>query len=277
MAKATHRMHKETARDAGFGSLSILSVLAGVVCAYGTFAVVAAIAGAVTNAADIATEFRTDDWTSSGAAASAITAAVLFVAYLFGGYVAGRMARRASMLHGFAVFVATLVLGAIAGAVVTGIADNAELEQNLRSIGIPTSWDQVTGVAVAGVIVSLAAILLGSLIGSWLGEHWHTKLARRAVDPAYGPQSDAWDRAAAAEMDAHRRVQGDPALQRDDEALRLDALARRDDTLTRRDDAAVDLRDDRIGATADEERLTEAEWAERRRTAVPPRTGPTAF
>ncbi len=265
MAKATHRIHKETARDAGFGSVSILSVLAGVVCAYGTFAVVAAIAGAVTNAADIATEFRTDDWTSSGAAASAITAVVLFVAYLFGGYVAGRMARRASMLHGFAVFVTTLVLGAIAGAVVTGIADNAELEQNLRSIGIPTSSDQVTGVAVAGVILSLVAILLGSLVGSWLGEHWHTKLARRAVDPAYGPQAAAWDQAAAAEVAAQRRLQDDPALERDAAAVRADELDRERERVDLRDRDHVDLRDRPVTATPSDERLTAAEWAEHQR------------
>ena len=266
MAQSAHRIHKETARDAGFGSLSILSVLAGVVCAYGTFAVVAAIVGSITNAADIATEFRTDDWTGSGAAASAITAVVLFVAYLFGGYVAGRMARRASMLHGLAVFVTTLVLGGIAGAVVTGIADNAELEQNLRSIGIPTSWDQVTEVAIAGVIVSLVAILLGSLVGSWLGEHWHTKLARRAVDPAYGPQADAWDRAAAAEMDAHRRVESDPALHRDADLVHADERA----------DDGIDLRSRATDATSSEERLTATEWAERQRTQQPT-TGPTGF
>ena len=268
MAKATHRIHKETARDAGFGSVSALSVLAGVVCAYGTFAVVAAIAGAVANAADIATEFRTDDWTSSGAAASAITAVVLFVAYLFGGYVAGRMARRAAVLHGAAVFVTTLVIGAIAGAVVTNIADNADLEQNLRSIGIPTSADQVTGVAVAGVIVSLVAILLGSLVGSWLGEHWHTKLARRAVDPAYGPQADAWDKAAAAEVAAQRRLEHDPALQRDADAARSDAVHR--DGAARRD-VDVDLRERGDGSPSDE-RLTAAEWAERQRAQAADRS-----
>ena len=49
-----HRVHKETARDAGFGSLSLISVLAGVVCAYGTFAVVAAVA--TTARADIRAE-----------------------------------------------------------------------------------------------------------------------------------------------------------------------------------------------------------------------------
>lgn len=257
-AHSEHRLHKDIARDAGFGSVSIPSVLAGVVCAYGTFAVVAAVAGAVTDALGITTDFRTDDWTSNAAGAAVLTAVVLFVAYLFGGYVAGRMARRSALLHGLAVFVTSLVLGALAGGLVTGLADNADVEQNLRSIGIPTTTDQVTEVAVAGAIVSLAAILLGSLAGSWLGERWHTKLARRAVDPSYGPQADAWDRAAAAEYDAHRRAERDRALQ----------------TITpddRDDRGDLDLRDRTATAGSDDEpRYTAQEWAARHRSGTRP-------
>ncbi len=258
MSSSVHRLHKETARDAGFGSLSLISVLAGVVTAYGAFAVIAAVAGAATNGLDVATDFRSDDWTSSGAAASAITAVVLFVAYLFGGYVAGRMARRSATIHGLAVFVTTLAIGAIVGGIVAGLADSADIEQNLRSIGVPTTSDQVSNVAIAGVVLSLAAVLIGSLVGASLGERWHTKLARRVVDPAYGPSAEAWDRAAATEVEAQRRLQADPALARD-------AAAERDDA---RD---VDLREDDTGT--DGARYTEAEWRRRDEDATPSATG----
>lgn len=258
-AHSEHRLHKDIARDAGFGSFSILSVLAGVVCAYGTFAVVAAIAGAVTDALGVTADFRTDDWTSNAAGAAAVTAVVLLVAYLFGGYVAGRMARRAALLHGLAVFATSLVVGAIAGGLVTGLADDADVEQNLRSIGIPTTTDQVNEVAIAGALVSLAAILLGSLVGSWLGERWHSKLARRAVDPAYGPQADAWDRAAAAEYDAHRRAERDRTLQ---------AVTPDDDRHDRHD---LDLRDRTIATGEDlEPRYTAEEWAAHQRSGTRP-------
>jgi len=255
-ALSEHRLHKDIARDAGFGSLSILSVLAGVVCAYGTFAVVAAIAGAATDALGVGADFRTDDWTSNAAGAAAITAVVLLVAYLFGGYVAGRMARRSALLHGAAVFVTSLALGAVAGIVVSGLADNADIEQNLRSIGIPTTTDQVNEVAIAGALVSLAAILIGSLLGAWLGERWHSKLAHRAVDPAYGPQADAWDRAAAAEYDAHRRAERDRAVQ----AIAPDGTTDRD---------GLDLRD-RTVAAGDEPRYTAEEWAARQGSGTRP-------
>ena len=58
------------------------------------------------------------------------------------------------MLHGVLVFVISLVLGAIVGGVVGALADGDEVEDNLRSIGIPTTTDQLSDVAIGGVIVS---------------------------------------------------------------------------------------------------------------------------
>jgi hypothetical protein len=225
------RVHRETAQEAGFGTISPLSVAAGVVSAYGAFAIVAAIVGAVLSRADVDTEFRTDDFTSSGAVAALASAVVLFLAYLFGGYVAGRMARRAGVLHGVLVFVTSIVIGAIVGGAVSAIADSTQIEDNLRSIGIPTTWDQVSDVAVAGVIVSLVAVLLGSLVGGMLGERWHTKLARRVADPTIGPAAER-----------RERIEEDDAMHRD---------------LTTEDGDDIDLRDD------DEPRYTESEWRDR--------------
>jgi len=169
--------------------ISAISILAGIVGAYGTFAVVAAIAGAVANRADTNTDFRTNDWTGNGAKALLISAVTLFIAYLFGGYIAGRMARRRGVAHGVAVFVVSLILAAIAGALVKAFTDNADIRRNLRSIGAPTTWNQVSDVAIVGVIVALAAMLLGAILGGMLGDRWHAKLERRAADPAYGPDT----------------------------------------------------------------------------------------
>ena len=178
-------------------------MLAGVVSAYGVFAIVAAIAGAVLTSIDVNTEFRTNDWTGSGAVAALTSALVLFLAYLFGGYVAGRMARRAGTLHGVMVFVVSLVIGAVAGGVVSTLADSNDVERNLRSIGMPTTTDQITDVALVGIIVSLAAVLVGAVLGGHLGERWHTKLARRVADPEIGTTAE--ERARLDEEQAERR------------------------------------------------------------------------
>ncbi len=244
--------------------LSPLSVLAGVLCAYGAFTIVAAIVGSALAAADVNTEFRSNDWTGSGAVAALASAAVLFIAYLFGGYVAGRMARRAGLLNGALVFVVSLVVGGVAGGVVSALADSNEIEDNLRSIGVPTTMDQLTEVAVAGAILSLVAVLVGSLLGGALGERWHTKLARRVADPEIGTTADERARLETEEAERHARIDNDDALRRDldTEAEPAEPVIAGPTPLvthpatTDQDDAGVDLRDD-------EPRLTESEWRER--------------
>jgi hypothetical protein len=212
---STAKDHLEISREAGFGRVSFISVLAGLISAYGAFAIVAAIVGAVLSKVSVNTEFRTNDWTGSGAVALLASAVTLLLAYLFGGYVAGRMARRAGVLHGILVFVATLVVGAIVGGVVALLTDNSNIKSNLRSIGVPTSTSQIKGVAITGVAVSLAAILVGAVLGGMLGERWHTKLARRAADPEIGPAADARARAVEEEQLRQERLARDPLVRRD--------------------------------------------------------------
>jgi hypothetical protein len=150
------------------------------------------------------------------------------------------MGRRAAVTHGLCVFVGSLIIAAVVSGVVAALADDHRLRANLRSVGIPTTTDQVTGVAVAAVIVSLAAMLVGSVIGAVQGERWHTKLARRAVDPDIGPAADL-RRRAAVEDDARRgRLEGD-------DIIRLESPPEMDAEAATTDVAADD---DRVDAHA---------------------------
>ena len=115
---------------------------------------------------------------------------VLLLAYLSGGYVAGRMARRAGLLNGRAVFLLALVLVAVVGAVAASQADAEAIGGNLRSLGIPTTGTEWGKVGTVAGIGSLAAMLLGALLGGVLGERWHSKLTRRAVSGKYRPGRD---------------------------------------------------------------------------------------
>ena len=101
------------AREAGLGRLSFPSILAGVLVAYGAFAVLAALAGTVATAIGLNTDLAGNDWATLGLGSAIAVAVVLLAAYLFGGYVAGRMARRAGLLNGLAVFLLALLLVAV--------------------------------------------------------------------------------------------------------------------------------------------------------------------
>src|SRR4029450_2412800 len=105
------------ARQAGLGRLSFISALAGVLVAYGAFALLAALVGAVAVAIGLDTELASNDWTTFGRGGAVRVTVVAFVAYLFGGYVAGRMARRAGLVNGLAVFALAVLLGMAVGAI----------------------------------------------------------------------------------------------------------------------------------------------------------------
>jgi hypothetical protein len=175
------------AREAGVGKLSFISVLAGVLVAYGAFAILAALAGAVASAIGLNNDLSRNDWARLGTSGAIAAAVVLLLAYLFGGYVAGRMARRAGLLNGLAVFLLAIVLIAAVGAIVASQADADTVRTNLRSLGIPTSGAEWSDIGTLAGIASLAAMLIGALVGGVLGERWHSKLTRRAVSGKYHP------------------------------------------------------------------------------------------
>jgi hypothetical protein len=178
------------AREAGLGRLSLPSILAGVLVAYGAFAVLAALVGTVAAAIGLNTDLNRHDWATLGVGSAIAVAVVLLLAYLFGGYVAGRMARRAGLLNGLAVFLVALLLVAVVGAVAASQADAEAIGSNLRSLGIPTTGTEWGKAGTMAGIGSLAAMLLGALLGGVLGERWHSKLTRRAVSGKYRPDRD---------------------------------------------------------------------------------------
>jgi MFS family permease len=109
---------------------------------------------------------------------------VLFLAYLAGGYVAGRMARFDGVRQGIAVWIIGLLVVlalTIAGAVL-GSQYNVLQELNLPRIPIDE------GTATTAGIIALVAILLvtlaGAIMGGKLGERYHRKVDRAGFDAA---------------------------------------------------------------------------------------------
>jgi hypothetical protein len=103
---------------------------------------------------------------------------VLFLAYLAGGYVAGRMARFDGVKQGIAVWVIGLlvvVLLAVLG-YLFGSQYNVLQQLNLPRIPIDE------GTATTGGIIALAAVLVatlvGAVLGGRLGERYHRKVDR---------------------------------------------------------------------------------------------------
>jgi MFS family permease len=179
------------AKEAGLPRLSIASALAGALTGYGGAGILATIAFTVIAARHVDTRLTSNDWSGPGAVIGLGAVLGSLIAFLFGGYVAGRMARRAWLMHGIGTFVLAVIAATILIATVASYADDTGFTGNLRNAGWPSSFDQVTGMAAVMAGLVAGAMLFGSLVGANLGEHWHTKLARRVADPAIGPAADA--------------------------------------------------------------------------------------
>ena len=225
------------AHDAGLSRISFLSVVAGTFAAFGAFALIASIFGVIGSAAGGAFEVPRGNWETAGIVGAVVLGITLLCSYLFGGYVAGRMARRSGTLHGLLVFFLGFLIAAAVSGLVTLIAgaDNMRsgVTDTLSSIGVPTSGNALATMGSIGGIVALGSMLLGSLIGGRLGDRWHGKLLTRALDPNVGPASADLD-------DRH-----DTHDFRDDDRREIDL---RDRTLGNEETQAID-RDEYVRAT----------------------------
>jgi hypothetical protein len=206
------RDRKRLARQAGLGRLSFISVLAGVLVAYGAFAVLAALAGAVTVAVGLHTELASNDWDRFGMGSAVTVTAVAFVAYWFGGYVAGRMARRAGLVNGLAVFALALLLVVVVGAIAASQANTEAIQANLRSLGLPITGTEWARIGTAAGVGTLVGMLVGAGIGGVVGERWHSELTRWAAvgRGALGRDQDDRDRASQVQQrQPQRGIEGD--------------------------------------------------------------------
>jgi hypothetical protein len=107
---------------------------------------------------------------------------VLFIAYLAGGYVAGRMARFSGAKQGVGVWLWALII-AVVVAVLTAIAGTqSNLLAGLNGFQIPVSRDALT---TGGIITAVAVVLislLGAVLGGLAGMRFHRKVDRASLD-----------------------------------------------------------------------------------------------
>jgi hypothetical protein len=184
------------AGDAGWGALSLPSVVAGVLVAYASAALLTLAAWAVASWIGVDTTMSTRDWRRLGELGGIGAAIVLLLAFAYGGYTAGRMARRGGLRNGLLVAAAGIALAAGIAAAGGGLGSWGPISRELQRLGSPTTWRQWRDPVFIAGLASLIAVFLGALAGGRAGERWHAKLLSRALDPMIGPEAAV--RAAAA-------------------------------------------------------------------------------
>ena len=212
MARDTRTREIRPARSQQIrGGISWLAILTGVVVAFGALFLLLAVLGGIL----ALTGVDTDEIVANATVEAGVTAAVVMVimqllAYLWGGYTAGRMGRGAGVVNGLLVPVGALFLAFVVWALARWMGETANLNLPFTATRIPVDnaylveWGSIVGVA------TLVAMFLGGILGGLMGARWHTKLERGVVE----------ERTRAAEVDEARAARADEAAARERESER---------------------------------------------------------
>jgi hypothetical protein len=164
-----------------FGGKDLPASLAGMLVALAALLLLAGLASAAIGAIAFQTGVEgNENELSLGALITA--GVVIFLAFLLGGWAAGRMARYNGALNGFMVAVWFLVLGvvlAIAGAI-AGNAYNLFDDLRVAQASLP-NWFSFSGEDLTiGAVVSSVAFAVLMVLASVLGGIWGTRMHTRA-------------------------------------------------------------------------------------------------
>jgi hypothetical protein len=103
---------------------------------------------------------------------------VLFLAYLAGGYVAGRMARFDGARQGLAVWLVGLIVVVLLAAAGGILGSQYNVLQQLNLPRIPIDEGTATTAGIITLVAILLVTLIGAVLGGKIGERYHRKVDR---------------------------------------------------------------------------------------------------
>lgn len=155
-----------------FGGVDVPATLAGALAALGTSVLLAGLlAGAGTYGYQLGLDDAAEKLTVGGLLGGLAT---LLVAFLVGGWVAGRVARYDGGRNGLFTALWFVLLAAATAALGAWAGDKYDVFGN---VNFPQSFDSdaLTGGAIATGLLALAVMLGAGWLGGRLGEHYHRR------------------------------------------------------------------------------------------------------
>jgi hypothetical protein len=166
------RPHPIAANRADFGGVDVPASLVGMLTALAMLVLLGGIVGAAIGAIGYQTGLSGDDVEDIGLASLIGGVAVLFVAYLVGGWTAGRIARYDGARNGLMTGVWTIILAAILSALAYFFGNEYDV---LRNVDLPQWFDRdaLTTAAIISGVVTVATMLIAGLLGGLWGSRYH--------------------------------------------------------------------------------------------------------
>ena len=156
-----------------FGGLDIPATLVGMLTALALLVLLAGLIGAAigTVGYQVGLEGNQQDLSLASLIGGLV---VLFLAFLVGGWAAGRIARYSGARNGLLAAIWALVLAAVLSALAALFGAEYDV---FRAANLPQwfSRDALTADAIISAIVAILVMLLGGLLGGMWGERYHRR------------------------------------------------------------------------------------------------------
>ena len=157
-----------------FGGVDIPATLVGMLTALALLVLLSGLIGAAIGAIGYQTGLDREDIEDISVASLIGGLVALTIAYLVGGWAAGRIARYDGARNGLATGIWTIVLAAILSGLAAWLGDEYDV---LRNVELPQwfSRDALTASALVSGLVAIAVMLLAGAIGGAWGERYHRR------------------------------------------------------------------------------------------------------
>lgn len=171
-----------------YGGIKFGSCFFGWLTATGTAVLLTALVAAaglgVGLAQNVTTGQATQNQASLGLAGAIALVVISFIAYLCGGYVAGRMARFNGVRQGVGVWLWAVVIALVLGVIGLIAGNRYNVLQGTNSYPrLPANLGTLT---TSGIVVAVALALvslIGAILGGLLGMRFHRRVDRVALEP----------------------------------------------------------------------------------------------
>jgi hypothetical protein len=174
-----------------FGGIKFGSAFFGWMAAVGTLVLLTAVIGAIGVALGLSTGTTVNDATSAaaqnpqttGVVGMIVVAIVVFIAYLAGGFVAGRMARFSGALQGLGVWLWSIIFAIVIAALTFFAGSQWDILGNLGGFPrIPVSGNALTTTSIITAVVAAIITLGGAILGGIAGMRYHRRVDRAGYE-----------------------------------------------------------------------------------------------
>ena len=157
-----------------FGGIDVPASLVGMLTALALLVLLGGLIGAAVGAIGYQTGLDGDDVEDISVASLIGGLVALFLAYLVGGWTAGRIARYDGPRNGLMTGIWTLLLAAALSALAAWLGDEYDV---LRNVELPQwfSTDALTTAAIVSGVVAVATMLVAGILGGAWGERYHRR------------------------------------------------------------------------------------------------------